>query len=369
VDALISLVDDTIIVVSGQHALDVVRGLVFLPALVINFVVYVLMALTPMVPKRVFLPVALFNLLGILVVVPICIYDFRHFERVAWAISAAQVALGLAALRWAQGGWSLRWPVVPEDKVPERPFSWTNLVCFVAANVFVLLPGVVAYLVLCSSLAVDHFSGGFLALHRDGLAVCARTYAGPGGKTVQLVPMVHIGETNFYQQISESLPTNSLVLLEGVSDRKHLLDDKLSYKRLASSLGLTEQREVFGPGNAASRRADVDVDQFSKETLGFINTAIRFHSKGFTPDAFRELFEKSQSPELLNQLLDDLLTKRNEHLLSVMTNELARADCVVAPWGAAHMPGLARKIQSSGYHLVNSKEYYVFKFRHLGRKR
>jgi len=38
-DGLISFVDDTIIISSGVHALDVVRGLVFLPAIAMSLVV------------------------------------------------------------------------------------------------------------------------------------------------------------------------------------------------------------------------------------------------------------------------------------------------------------------------------------------
>ena len=40
-------------------------------------------------------------------------------------------------------------------------------------NVFILLPGVIAYLVLCAGLAIDHFSEGFLALRPTGFTVQA----------------------------------------------------------------------------------------------------------------------------------------------------------------------------------------------------
>lgn len=232
----------------------------------------------------------------------------------------------------------------------------------------VVLPGLMLYLALCASLAVDHFSGSFLALQRDGLVVRARKYGRADGKAIYLIPMMHIAEKEFYRQVSASMPTNSIVLLEGVTDRRDLLQHKLSYQRMATSLGLAEQRETFAPGGRQARHADVDIEQFSKETLDFLNIASLIHAKGLTLETLRDLFGKSQSPELMDRLWEDLLVKRNEHLLKEVQTELGSSDCVVVPWGAAHMPGLAREIQKAGFHLFESKQYQVFKFRTLWRR-
>ena len=155
--------------------------------------------------------------------------------------------------------------------------SW-NLSGFVLVNLLVVLPGLALYLALCASLAVNHFSGGFLALQRDGLVVRARKYARADGKAIYLIPMMHIAEREFYRQVSASMPTNSVVLLEGVTDRRDLLKHKLSYQRMATFLGLAEQRESFAPGGSQARHADVDIEQFSKETLDFLNTASLIHA-------------------------------------------------------------------------------------------
>jgi hypothetical protein len=32
------------------------------------------------------------------------------------------------------------------------------------------------------------------------------------------------------------------------------------------------------------------------------------------------------------------------------------------PWGAAHMPGIAREILKSGFHLAETREYVVIRF-------
>jgi TraB/PrgY/gumN family len=368
-DALVSLLDDTIILVSGFHALDVVRGLVCFVALGAALIVYVLMGITPAIPKRVFLPVVLFNPLSMLAVIPISIYHSARLQQVAWVLSACQVVVALAAWRWAQGGWRFRWPALAEDKLQgSRFFTWGNLCGFALANLLVVAPGLVLYLGVCASLAVGHFSGGFLVLRRDGLAVRARQYVRGDGKTIQLIPMMHIGESNFYRQVSAAMPSNSVVLLEGVTDRKDLLRHKLDYKRMATSLGLTDQHDSFAPGGSQARHADVDIDQFSKETLNFLNTASLLHSKGLTEETLRELFFKAQPPDLMDRLWEDLLVKRNEHLLKELRAELADSDSIVVPWGAAHMPGIARAIQQQGFRLSQTHEYQIFRFRTLWRR-
>jgi len=35
----------------------------------------------------------------------------------------------------------------------------------------------------------------------------------------------------------------------------------------------------------------------------------------------------------------------------------------MVPWGAAHMPGIAREIIKSGFHLAETREYMVIRFR------
>jgi hypothetical protein len=94
---------------------------------------------------------------------------------------------------------------------------------------------------------VDHFSGGFLALRPGGLTVQVRKYVRDDGKTIQLVPMAHIGEADFYRKVAETFPTNSIILMEGVTDWKRLITNEASYKRAAKSLGLAEQEEEFTP--------------------------------------------------------------------------------------------------------------------------
>ena len=201
------------------HALSVIDGLITFLAVPMAIALYVLMGLTPLVPKRLFLPIALLTPVTGLISVPFLIYSYDRLPQVAWVVSLCQLVLGLGILFWAQGGFKFRWPLVAENQLGTRRFSWRNLSVFLLANILVLLPAVVIYLVFCASLAVDHFSDGFMALRPAGFTVRVRKYARDDGKTIQLVPMSHIGETEFYRSLSESFPTNSLILMEGVTDK------------------------------------------------------------------------------------------------------------------------------------------------------
>jgi signal transduction histidine kinase len=236
-DAVVSLFDDSLIVLFDVHLLSGIRGTVSLLAMLTALLVYGLMGLTPMVPKRLFLPLTLFSPVAILGVVFISIYFYGQLRQAAWVLSFSQLVLGLGILYCVRGGFEFRWPLIEESRLQARRFSWLNLCAFLLVNIFLLLPAVGLYLLLCASLAVDHFSDGFIALRRTGVTVQVRKYVRNDGKTIELVPMSHIGEPEFYRKLSQSFPTNSLILMEGVTDNRNLLTNRLSYKRAATSLG------------------------------------------------------------------------------------------------------------------------------------
>jgi len=361
-DAIVSLLDDSLIVFFGVNFLSPIRGIVFVFAMLMALVIYCLMGLTPMIPKRLFLPVTLFGPVAGLGVVLCLIYFYTRIEQVAWVVSFCQVILGLTILYLAQGGCKFRWPLVGEDQIGERRFSWPNLSVFLLANLFVLLPAVLVYLALCAHLAVDHFSEGFLALRPGGFAVHVKTYVRNDGKTIQLVPMSHIGEPEFYRKLSQSFPTNSLILMEGVTDNRNLLTNKISYKRAATSLGLAEQQKEFKPNRSESVPADVDVEEFATTTIDFLNLVTLIHAKGLNLGTILPLMQYSPPSDFQEQLLNDLLRKRNRHLLQEVDARLSESEHIIVPWGAAHMPEIAREIQKSGFRLEESREYTAIRF-------
>jgi hypothetical protein len=340
--------------------------MVCLLAVLMALVIYGLMGLTPMIPKRLFLPVTLFNPIAALAVVPLFIYFYSRIQQVAWVISLGQLLFGLNILYLVQGGYKLRWPLVPEKQLEARRFSWLNLGVFLLVNLFVLLPAVIAYLVLCAALAVNYFSEGFLAVRPGGLTVQVRKYTRSDGKTIQLFPMSHIGEFDFYQKVAQSFPTNSIILMEGVTDDRNLLTNKITYKRMATSLGLAEQHEAFNPTRGEMVRADVDVEQFTANTIGLLNLAMLIHSKGVNAQTLMEVLRFSPPPHYEEELLDDLLHKRNRHLLEEVQARLSQTEHIIIPWGVAHMPEIEAEIQKAGFRLDETREYVAIRFGSVG---
>jgi hypothetical protein len=227
---------------------------------------------------------------------------------------------------------------------------------------------VIIYLVLCAALAVGHFSDGFLALRPGGLTVRVRKYARNDGKTIQLFPMSHIGEPDFYRKLSQSFPTNSIILMEGVTDDRNLLTNKITYKRMATSLGLAEQHEEFNPTQGELVPADVDVEQFTANTIGLLNLAMLIHSKGVNTETVLTMLRFSPPPHYEEELLDDLLRKRNRHLLEELHARLSQTEHIIVPWGVAHMPEIAKEIQKAGFRLVETREYIAIRFGSAGKE-
>ena len=358
----VSVVDDSLVLLFGLHLLTMTSGILTFIAALIAMLVYGLMGLTPMIPKRVFLPVTLFYVAVLLVVFPTLIYCYDRIVQIDWVLSFCQVILGLGLLWWLRGGLKFRWPIVEDKHLGDRRFSWRNLSVFLLVNVFVLLPAMVAYLALCAALAMDHFTGGFLALHPGGMTVQVRKYVRDDGKTILLIPMAHVAEADFYRKVSQSFPSNSIILMEGVTDRQHLITTGTSYKRMAHSLHLAEQHEEFKPSRGEMVRADVDVEQFSTNTIDFINLVMFIHSKGMTPETVQKALQYSPPPDFQKQVFGDLLRKRNQHLLEEIHARLQQSDNIMVPWGVAHMPGIAKEIQKSGFKLDETREYTLIRF-------
>lgn len=363
-DAVVSLMDDSLSLLFDVHFLKAPRAMLALFALLVSIVIYGLMGLTPMIPKRLFLPLVLFNLAGTMVVVPLAIYFYSRIHLIALGIALGQVVVGLGILHVCQGGFRLRWPLVAENWLVGRGFSWRNLVVFLVINVFGLLPGVTVYLGLCAALAVNHFSEGFLALRPAGLTVQVRKYVRDDGKSIQLVPMSHIGEPDFYQSLARSFPTNAIILMEGVSDDQNLITNKITYQRMATALGVAEQHEEFRPrGEMVS--ADVDVAEFTPNTIAGLNLVMLIHSRGMNAGTMLQLMQFSP-PHFEEQLFDDLLRKRNRHLVEEIKTRLLHWENIIVPWGAAHMPEIAREIQKAGFRLAENQEYVAIRFRSAG---
>jgi len=358
--AVVAFMDNTLILLLYRQNLSAANGVLGALMLFVGFLTYGLMAFAPAIPKRFFLPISLFFPVVYIGVLPLLIYFYQQNLWIAWAISVCQVLLGAFILLRAQGGPRLHWPLIPASCLNDRRFSWGNLALVVLAGVFVIFPALVLYTGFSAQLAVHHFSDGFVALRPSGISMQVRKYIRDDGRKITLVPMSHVGESKFYQDLAASFPDDSVVLMEGVSDKESVMASHLDYSKMASVVGGVQQVTTFKPRGEIVA-ADVDVSSFSAATLEMLRNAMLVHAKGLTPETLPILM-KPTPPGLERQLMYDLLTMRNRHLLEVLQDRLQNSGNIIVPWGAAHMPGISREIQKSGFHMVEKQEYVAIRF-------
>lgn len=365
---VVSLLDDSLVLLLGLHLLTAISGILTVFSFLLVVLVYGLTGLTSLIPKWVVLPVAIYNALALLAVFPILIYHHHWMIQMDWILSLGQVLLGTGMILWLKRGFRRRWAIVEIRHLGRRAFSWVNLLVFLLLNILAVLPAIAVYLAVCVGSATSHFTDGFLTLRPHGLILQARKYVREDGKTILLFPLSHIAESDFYQAVSQSAASNSVVLLEGVTDSKNLLTNGLSYKRAAKSMGLAEQHDDLDIRQGELVLADVDVQDFSPSTIGILNLVGLVHSQGLNPNTLILLAQFSPPPDLEQQLFADVLVKRNEHVLKELRERLPDSDNFVIPWGAIHMPGIAKEIQKSGFRLVETHDYVSIRFGSKGNK-
>jgi len=362
VSILCAALDASLVLFFGIYWLTIIDGFLLFLTLLGTVFVYGLMALSPMVPKRIFLPVVLLILLPVIVALPAAIFCYSKMPQIDVAVSWLQVLGCFVILRWMQESWMPRWPLVAERTLGKRLFSWPNTVLFIALNLFLFLPATVFYVGGCASMALSHFTNGFVSLRPGGIVLQARKYVRDDGRTIVLFPMSHIAESSFYRSVADSVPSNSVVLLEGVTDENHLLTNHISYKRAAKSLHLAEQHEDFKIPQGHLVPADVDVKEFTSNTIAVLNMVTLVHSEGINPHTISMITQFSLTPASEQELFEDLLLKRNDHVLKELFSRLPNADNFIIPWGAAHMAGLSQAIEKAGFHLAGTRDFVSIRF-------
>lgn len=134
VDAIVSFLDDSLACFFNLHPISVLREIISVLATLMAVGIYLLVGLTPLVPKRLFLPIPLFCLGATLAIYPFAIYCYDRLPLVVWVISGGQVLLGLWLYCQAQNGLKFRWPLVSEGNLGVKNFGWENLIRFALAS-------------------------------------------------------------------------------------------------------------------------------------------------------------------------------------------------------------------------------------------
>lgn len=359
--AVLSVLDDLTLATLGRQYFTVFRVLAFLPLLPVSMLVYLLTALKPGIPKRVFMTVALFLPVATVASLPLYTVFYPHAAWVSLFISAVQLLTALLCIRTLTGSVLPRWPLVPAASLHQRPFSFVHFLGVMLLGVVILPVALLMGTLFSGKLALNQFTSGFVDVSFSGISMEVRDYVRDDGRKVTLVPMAHVGDSKFYEELGTSFPADALVLMEGVSDHQKLLQTPASYGKLASLLGAAEQQKVFKPKGTVIN-ADVDVSEFSAETLDLLKRALLIHAKGITPETLSSLLEASSTPGIEKRLNDDLITRRNRHLLQVMNEKLPETPHIIIPWGAGHMPDIEEQIQKTGFRETGRQKRMAYQF-------
>ena len=369
---LVSFFGEIVHVVFGREELAIVAGLGLLAMLLTGIILFGLMTVIPGIPQRFFLPISLFLPVTTIAILPLLVYFTERAPLIFCGLFLGQIALGLFCLHCWHGGFSYRWPLFPAHRLGKKKFSWRNLLGMLTAGLFLIFPALALYSAFSARLAVEHFSAGFVALRPAGISMQVRGYLRDDGKKIILMPRVHVADAAFYEALGAAMPASSVVMMEGVTDTQQTAKhphgtstqgsgkSRSGYARAAALIGCVEQAVFFKPRGTLVA-ADLDMGDFSPATLGLLKSVMLLHEKGLTPETLPVLLQP-MPPSWEKELRDDLLTKRNRHLLDVLQQRLPTAEIIVVPWGAAHLPEIHREIQKLGFRVMETKDYMAIRF-------
>lgn len=272
-------------------------------------------------------------------------YFYIHF-----ACSIIQLIVGIICFRSI-------WSHKEEVQRKESRLLLGGFVSFSFAGIYVVVN--VAFIIAIFVSA----SAGFIGFNGDQITSIEKVYE-KNGKTIHLIPMIHVGAKEFYEELSDIEATKkTLILLEGVSDEKNLLT-KISYSKMAKSAGLDEQAEHFKPQaktkelqkNISYIVSDVDASKFTPETREFINKTMKTMSdKSFLESMFASSSDFNVPGDAAN-LSADLIEKRNHEVIKTLAKNESKFERIYIPWGAMHLPEIEREVKKLGYKMTLKRE-------------
>jgi hypothetical protein len=364
-DGAFSFVDEATTLTLGSSPLSGVRAAFALAVLAMTIPMAAIIGVTPKAPKRVLVPLILFAWwAGPAMAFPFGLWKPAHL---AFVLALLQVVLALAVWYFAPNLSGTR-RALPIAVTGAQAFSWKYVLVAGPVTALLFLLVAAGSVALGFSTQIEVLTGGYVRVRPDGIYLVERQFQS-GDREVRLSGMMHVARREFYSGV---LPPpdpaeSSVVLVEGVTDRKRLLGGRtLDYGRLAKLLNVTSQSEsVFSnrvagemakQGSASGtvgqpivakeagiyyKHADVDVESFHPQTIAFILAVIAI----FQSNDLREIVELLADPsspiadeEAQEQVMDDILFSRNQRLVAEIESSLKDYHRVVVPWGAMHLP-------------------------------
>ena len=359
-----------------------------------SFVMIYVLLFVPQLPRSVFIPLIVFALW--------CEVGARGVPRGALgdylglALASAQGVFALTALGllYARNGQ----PRVLIDTLPIRRHMVLRTFAAIATAI-IATPILFAVLTIFANVdAIERGTDGYLQFGLTALHT-KETILVKGDQKVFLIATMHLGEPGFYQSMRDAMSDGSLVLAEGVTDREGKLSAKLSYSGLARALGLSTQgaiedwdeskgdgpaREAEGnekppvpgkpkptdktapPSRLDIERADIDIADFRPSTITFLGQVAELYASRSADEAVERMKALNEAdPKIAKDALDDILNKRNAHLLTVFDAKAPGHKSIVIPWGALHMPAIRDALLQRGFVVASDEVHTVFHYRTL----
>lgn len=247
----------------------------------------------------------------------------------------------------------------------ESSISFKRVIIFSLANFILFPPIVLLYSAFAIKTSLAMYSADFIEINQKGIYTESRIYQ-KNDQRIQLIGMMHIGAGSYYSEVDSVLiKDDSIILLEGVTDNMGRLKSGLNYGKLASMMGLETQNKLqFKMQDRISKRADVDLSQFSPITMRVLNRlSLVLNSSDLSKAVDKYLsFSKEVTPGDYKIMMKDLLELRNDRVLKEAKESLKKYKSVVIPWGALHMIEIDEKVRSWGFKLASKKEIKIIDF-------
>jgi len=355
IDGGLRVVSGLVSAITGSQLLDLLVLPFDLIAVVGAMIVWLIAATTPRVPLRMVLPPMVTLLWMMLGALP--------FSVLLYAVgSALQIVLGLVLLASVGLGQALGRTTGHRlgfdlSALADRPaYGWKRSVGWIGTWLTLGPTLVVVYLVTGAAWTVSWGTGDFMRLNTKGLTVAHKTYT-LDDQTTHLIGMMHLGEAEVYDTMLSTVPAdgNALVLSEGVTDRDGLLTaPKDAYAKAARVVGLAGQGPMSQMTRLPIQNADVDVNTFDPTTIEMLNVVLGIYdvdNLDTTLPAYLKFWTEnsSRSDELVTTLFDDILHRRNDHLLGEMAAARPDHPRLVVPWGALHLAGIEAALLEEGW--------------------
>jgi len=374
-DAVVSLLDMLVEI----EVVTNLRGVLATFVVLQSVLAIPLLGMTRRLPLSVFAPVVASTLWFAFGAVPLVFeVEFRILE---WVLVLAQLTIAcfvffrIRSLR-AGGGW-----LFDASWFSGRLFS---LAYFTGVGLGAFLTLLVSFVVLTLATmtsGLEAATHGFVRFDSEGVSFADRRYENDG-RRIRLVGMMHIGEEEGYRRLFQDLgraSSSTLVLTEGVSDSEGMLSGGLSYAPLADFLGVEGQRPIeeyvewdaSEGGSNVDRpifmNADLDMSDFDPRTIEWLGEVTEIYRGG---EVFSRLFEvyreMQRDPETAEIILDDIVNRRNDHLIAKLVDLRSDYEEIVVPWGALHLPGIETAVEEMGFVRSSAAYVHLISWRRLG---